>query len=79
MKTSRIVLFTLVAAASASASFAGPGLHYWKSRGVASAPTPVAVKKVESCVTMKSPNGKVTVKCTGAVKEGSGCKRHCAG
>lgn len=81
MKTSRFVLISLVAVATASVSFAGTGLQYWKSRSAVphSVPAPAEVRKAEPCASMKTPNDKVRVKCTGSVAEGIDCKRHCSG
>lgn len=85
MKTLRIALISLVAVASASASFAGPGIQYWNARRDAqqakkSAPAAVSVEKSgAACDTMIVKQGKrtTTVKCDSAVMDTAKCKAAC--
>ena len=80
MKALRLSLVSFAAVALASASFAGPGLQYWKSRSVVP-PTPaektVAKVEKESCKTMPVTHGRFTreVKCD--PDKVPGCKAHC--
>ncbi len=83
MKTIRLSLISLVAVASASASFAGPGIQYWNARLADRAAAKVEVTApaapVEKCKTMTVTDGKITrsVSCTGAVAETAKCKAAC--
>ncbi|MDP1581596.1 MAG: hypothetical protein Q8M02_15110 [Candidatus Didemnitutus sp.] len=85
MKTLRIVLISLVAVASASASFAGPGIQYWNARRDAqqakkSAPAAVSAEKSgAACDTMIVKQGKrtSTVKCDASVADTAKCKAAC--
>lgn len=86
MKTIRLTIISLVAVASASASFAGPGLQYWNARRAeraataerAAAPS-VNVPASEKCESMIVKQGKrtVTVKCNSAVSDTAKCKAAC--
>lgn len=81
MKTSRIILLSLVAVVHASASFAGPGLQYWKSRSAVPPPaaekTAVKEETKETCKFMPATRGRFTrmVKCD--QEKVAGCKTHC--
>lgn len=83
MKTLRLAIISLVAVASASASFAGPGIQYWNARRAdrAASKTEVSAPSVtpEKCKTMTITQGNVTrtVSCTGAVAETAQCKAAC--
>ena len=84
MKTLRIALLSLVAVASASATFAGPGPQYWAARRDAqsarkAAPAVVSAEKSGTCETMIVKKGKrtSTVSCSGAIAETAKCKAHC--
>ncbi len=85
MKTLRIVVISLVAATSASVTFAGPGIQYWNTRRnahQANKSTPAAVstdKSGTACKTMIVKQGKrtSTVACTGSVTNTPKCKAAC--
>jgi len=85
MKTLRLSTLLVIAAAAASAAFAGPGIGYWTGRSnpvkeqapvVANTPAPAA-----TCEKMPVTIGKFTrtVECTGSVTDTAACKAHCAG
>lgn len=86
MKTLRLAIISIVAVASASASFAGPGIQYWNARRAdraaaaerAAAPT-VKSPASEKCKSMIVKQGKrtSTVKCDGAVADTAKCKAAC--
>jgi hypothetical protein len=83
MKAIRLTLISIVAVASASASFAGPGIQYWNARRAdrAAAKVEVTTPAVtsEKCKTMTVTQGNLTrtVPCTGAVAETAKCKAMC--
>ncbi len=86
MKTLRLAIISLVAVASASASFAGPGIQYWNARRAdrAAAAERAAAPAVnspasEKCKSMIVKQGKrtSTVKCDGAVADTAKCKAAC--
>jgi hypothetical protein len=77
MKALRIVLLSLVAIASASASFAGPGPQYWVARRDAQQAKKSSA--VAACDKMIVKQGKrtSTVECKGTVAETAKCKAMC--
>jgi hypothetical protein len=83
MKTLRLAIISLVAVASASASFAGPGLQYWNARRAdraRAAEKPAAVAPANTkCESMIVKQGKrtSTVKCDSAVSDTAKCKAAC--
>ena len=86
MKTLRLAIISLVAVASASATFAGPGPQYWAARRAEQETKKVAPfvpttteKSGSSCDTMIVKQGKrtSTVPCTGAITETAKCKAAC--
>jgi hypothetical protein len=82
MKTLRITLLSLVTIAATSASFAGPGLQYWKSRSAVPAPVaekPAVKAEKDVCGTMPVTHGRFTrnVKCDAEVAKTAACKAHC--
>ncbi len=81
MKTLRLAIISLVAVASISASFAGPGLQYWNARRAdrdraAEKPAVVAPANTK-CESMIVKQGKrtTTVKCDSVSSEA--CKAMC--
>ena len=83
MKTLRITLISLVAVASASASFAGPGIQYWNARradrAAAKADVTAPAATPEKCESMIVKQGKrtTTVKCDSPVADTAKCKAAC--
>lgn len=82
MKTLRLTLVSLVAAAAASAALAGPGLDYWNARRAnreAAKSETAAKAETTKCERMVVKEGKrtKTVECTGATTETSKCKAAC--
>ena len=86
MKTLRLAIISLVAVASASASFAGPGIQYWNARhadraAAAERAAAPAVKSPapEKCESMIVKQGKrtSTVKCDASVADTAKCKAAC--
>lgn len=82
MKTLRVTLISLAAAAAASAAFAGPGIEYWNARRAdREAAKSETAAKVETtkCERMVIKEGKrtKTVECTGSTTETSKCKAAC--
>ena len=81
MKSLRLSLVSIVAMALATASFAGPGLRYSKSRSaVPTAPAEKAVVKEDTkgtCKSMTATHGRFSrvVKCD--PEKVAGCKTHC--
>jgi hypothetical protein len=81
MNTLRITVISFLAAAAASASFAGPGIQYWSARrNPAPAATPATVATAPGkCETMIVNSGRrqITVECKGAIANTPKCKAMC--
>ena len=82
MKTLRITLLALAAAAATSAALAGPGIEYWNARRAdrdAAKSESAAKPEAAKCDRMVVKHGKrtTTVECTGATAETAQCKAAC--
>lgn len=80
MKAPRLSLVSLAAVVFASASFAGPGPQYWKSRSTVpptAAEKPAVKAEKDACKVMPVTHGRFTrmVKCD--LEKVPGCKAHC--